>query len=123
MNIRMAQPQDRIDQTFFDIGSDTKNHQISIAHYICPSCDETFRFTSRNLVRRFFAKTSNLKAECSEAFDRARPLGAWEGFLDFYCAGCCSPVRIIYGHAGEFAMSAYNFKLIIVLETITADSV
>src|SRR5215211_4745192 len=101
MSVRLVEPVSRMDRTFFDVGSDTKNHEMSFGHYTCPFCKERMRISSSDLERHFLRRDfTNLDRQSASAFDTLLPIEslAWSGFVDFHCLGCHAPIRIIYEH-------------------------
>lgn len=86
--------------------------------YTCPDCREQVGFNTRDFLRRFRQPHSNLNAADQAAFDSFCPLDSSreESFLDFYCAGCRRPVRLIY-EGWEFAMGCYAFTVTGIVES------
>ena len=112
----LTSPEERLDGIVFDPRIEYER-EINVGIYTCPHCDGKVRFTTRDFQRHFQSRSSSFMPEDLASFDQFRPLDKKEGeqFLDFYCPGCRSPVRVIY-RSSEFAMGSYYFTVVIVIE-------
>lgn len=115
-------PSKRLDRLKFDSRAEAREHAIHFGFYTCPHCQERVRFRSANFAHHFYSIQSNLKPADQVEFDKFRSIdyGHYgpESYLDFYCPGCKSPVRIVF-EGVEFAMGAYFFVVTDVVEVHT----
>ena len=108
---------ERLSRTAFNPGQAFMDHGFQFGIYTCPHCSEAVRITTRDLQDAMGSSSSNLSEVDASQFSKKRPLDSakWESFLDFYCPGCSSPVRIVY-EPWEFAMGSYGFTVTLVVE-------
>jgi hypothetical protein len=88
------------------------DHAVQLAGYRCPYCAAEVEF-----LRRHFDAAAKvaIHPRWRTAFDAARALKTGERALDFLCAGCGAPVRIIYAQMGD-DYKTFGWDLLEVLE-------
>ena len=109
-------PEQRVDPVCFDPKAESTDHVVHVGAYGCPRCGAEVEFNTVHLRRA--AEWS--RSPPGDDWDRdcrvARPLLAWGWGLDFGCPGCSSPVRLVYGHDGEFQMGSCKYRVLAVIE-------
>ena len=112
--MRKVNPQDRLSKLEFEADEDWETYPRS--DYTCPKCQEKVSFNLKDLDRHSFSTFTNL----SPTDERRAELIVGENkndansFLDFYCPGCKSPVRIYFqSWAGGRYTHGHIFKFII----------
>lgn len=89
------------------------------AIYTCPHCQRETELFMRDFAQNAYSTHTNLTVTDSAAIAQALPLrrSLANSFLDFYCGGCQSPVRLYYladALAGPLrGRNGYIIKLVI----------
>lgn len=115
-SVRMVPAGERCDRIIFNPRVEHDDHVIHVGAYRCPHCSSEFEFNTRALRHGETREPGAAEGTWDAACRSVRPLAdAWEWFFDFHCPGCRAPVRIIYGHGGDYAMGAHMYELLAVL--------
>lgn len=115
-DLRVIDAAERVDRVAFDPMVEYTDHVVEVGAYTCSHCRTEVQFSTGSL-RQFEASGGlALGAEWHRRCQAIRPIGAWEWSMDFQCAGCKRPVRVVYGHDGEYAMGAWRYRLHSVIE-------
>lgn len=114
--LRLVAADQRVDRIRFSGLVEATDHIIHVGTYRCAHCGTAAEFNTGTLRRGENVGISPLGRDWQRRCEVLRPIGAWEWPLDFRCNGCHCPVRIVYGHDGEFSMGAWNHRLLEVLE-------
>jgi hypothetical protein len=118
--VRRIAAVERLDRTRFRSDVEYLDHVVQLAAYRCPHCGVGVEFQGRHLVegQPFGSRApAALDSPWRAAFDVARPLAPFEWALDFHCAGCGAPVRIVYAQMSDMSKT-FDWDLLEVLETI-----
>jgi hypothetical protein len=111
---------ERLDRVTFNPQVEYTDHIVEVGVYSCPHCQTEVQFNTGTLRQFERATVSPLGPEWGSRCEAVRPLGPWEWAMDFACRGCSRPVRIIYGHDGEYAMGAWKYRVLSVIEAAPA---
>lgn len=100
MSWQVLNATDRLDKCEFQADEDWDTYPRSI--YVCPKCGEKTGFNLRDLDKHSFSEATNLSSEHAQLAQASAeevadsPHSDWNSFLDFYCQGCGTPVRVYY---------------------------
>lgn len=108
----IVEPGEKIDRIIFDPRKEHLEHSIHYGFYSCPECHGKTRFQRTDFLEKSKSKISSRDQDWFDLFLQTKKYEAnpTDEFLDFYCPGCHSPVRIIY-EAREFDMGSYYFTI------------
>jgi hypothetical protein len=106
----------RFDRVAFNPAVEHTDHVVEVGAYRCPHCETEIQFTTGTLRQFERSKGLALGLEWHQRCESIRPIGPWEWSVDFRCRGCTRHVRIVYGHDGEYAMGAWKYRLLDVIE-------
>jgi hypothetical protein len=106
----------RLDRVAFNPAVEHTNHVVEVGVYACPHCRTEIQFNTGTLRQFERSKGLALGLEWHQRCESFRPIGPWEWSIDFRCRGCTRQVRIVYGHDGEYAMGAWKYRLLNVIE-------
>jgi hypothetical protein len=120
-DLKMVPATKRVDRVAFNPMTEYTDSSVEVGVYRCPSCHAEIQFHTGTLRQFERSKGLALGPEWHQRCEALRPTGGWEWSIDFRCRGCNRRVRIVYGHDGEFAMGAYKYRLLDVIEERIAD--
>jgi len=115
-NAHLVDPQERFNAIDFDPRTEHWEHSICVSDYTCPECKYQVRFSTHDFYGdRTVCPFDDQQRQIIES---ARLLSASdrEQCLDFLCPQCGLPVRAVYRPDSEFAMGAYTYKIVVVIE-------
>jgi len=115
-HLKMVIPGERVDRVAFNPMTEHTDHAVEVGAYLCPHCHTEIEFNTGTLRQFERAKGHALGPDWHQRCEALRPTGAWEWSIDFRCADCNRRVRIIYGHDGEYAMGAWKYRLLDIIE-------
>jgi hypothetical protein len=115
-DLKMVPAGERVGRVTFNPMTELTDHSVEVGVYACPRCHTEIQLNTGTLRQFEGAKGLALGPEWHRRCEVLRPTGAWEWSIDFRCRGCDRCVRIVYGHDGEFAMGAYTYRLLDVIE-------
>ncbi|MEO1034390.1 MAG: hypothetical protein AAFX44_02405 [Pseudomonadota bacterium] len=117
-NLVRISPTDRLDRQTFSYQSEVTDEAVDLGRYICPHCGHTFELEMRHFRLHEGTNFSNLNEIWRKHFDafRAARQEAWESYLDFHCAGCRAPVRLIYEPDSKWAMGTHAWRITEIIE-------
>jgi len=120
LDLRVVSASERLDRIEFNPGSEWLAHAIQLGSYRCPHCGCLSELHTGTLRQHEHDRKHLDPSPWGQSCARLRPLAAaWEWFLDFSCMGCGAPVRLFYGHGGEYSMGSHKYRLLEVVETAT----
>ncbi len=112
---------ERLDRLEYDFFEEASRKTPIMGSYSCPSCGARFLINRRLLDLPPYTPLSPQLAEAFDAAVAAARLKASSGCsiqnLDFACAGCDLPARIVY-EACEVRMGTYSFQIVAVVELV-----
>jgi hypothetical protein len=115
-DLSLVEASERVDRVAFNPMVEYTEHVVEVGVYPCPHCRTEIQFNTGSLRQFERSRGLALGLEWHQRCEAIRPIGAWEWAMDFRCAGCSRPVRIVYGHDGEYAMGAWKYRLHSVIE-------
>lgn len=115
-DLKMMAPQERVNRVAFNPMTEYTDHVVEVGVYRCPHCHAETQFNTGTLRQFEQVKGLALGHEWHQRCEALRPIGVWEWTMDFRCSGCSRSVRIVYGHDGEYAMGAWKYRLLGIIE-------
>jgi DNA-directed RNA polymerase subunit RPC12/RpoP len=116
--LRLISPEEIVNRLHFNPLVEWTEHVIHVGAYRCPKCKKETEFNTGHLRAFEDLKESPLGPAWSKKCEELRPVGSWEWTMDFKCATCGFPVRIIYEHDGEISMGTWKYRLLAIIEPI-----
>ncbi|HET9714517.1 MAG TPA: hypothetical protein VFP64_21690 [Pyrinomonadaceae bacterium] len=105
---------DRLSKVEFSADQDWETYPAST--YTCPHCSEQMSFGMRDFEKHRLSQFTNLSLNDAQAIAAASPApeDKFNSFVDFYCSGCQTPVRILYlAWAGGRFTHGYTLSYVI----------
>jgi len=116
----VVEAEERLDRVAFNPLVEWTDHMIEVGGYTCPHCRTETVFNTGTLRQFERQEVSPLGSDWHRRCEAVRPVGTWEWAMDFRCRGCDRAVRMIYSHDGEYAMSAYKYRVLHIIEESAA---